>query len=509
MARQIGAALSAVLQLGPAATPSRITEALGEWLQATYGMPLESGEQENVVIEWRSTAEDPFVCQLVAVDSTEQVRRTVTVLSDSAGRAAVLDQAPFAVADAPHTTVDLSWSTQRLLACLVPMAQSLLSLKRGELNHLEDVEPGLLLSELRQDLAPGLVMAIVADANVAPSMGQQEVLDHLIGLAIVGSIPVDAPLLGELGGAVPPRPGSMVSITRTSSGLDAHTIAATSLRTKPDSAKRLVLRRQLAAPIPFDLERRRSAAMTRLLTSDQEIDLPTALQLLDDESQRANELGNSVRELQTQLEAAFDEQDSALGDLEDALGRIRYLERAFRDLGAVPQFEEGIDDSWHPDSSVDALVAARELLPYLVITATDEASGELDGHQKRRIWAKKIWLSLRALNDYCRSKADGEFGGDLTMYRDNPPDGAIPLLAEYAPGESDQTAKTPHLREVRVFAVPRTIDGAGKLYMGQHLKIDKGGQAAPRIHLHDDSGGPTRRIYVGYVGPHLPTSSGF
>ena len=123
-------------------------------------------------------------------------------------------------------------------------------------------------------------------------------------------------------------------------------------------------------------------------------DLPTALMLLDEESQRANQLDNRVKELETQLEQAFGEQDAALGELDDALSRLRYLERAFRDLGEVPTVAAGFDDDWRPESSVEALLAAQELLQFLVISAAEDGCDGLDEQQKRGIWAKKIWLSL-------------------------------------------------------------------------------------------------------------------
>ena len=83
------------------------------------------------------------------------------------------------------------------------------------------------------------------------------------------------------------------------------------------------------------------------------------------------------------------------------------------------------------------------------------------------------------------------------MYRDNPPDGAIPLLSEYAPMESESTTASPTLRAIRMFNVPTTVDPSGKLYMEQHLKIDRGGQSAPEftcmttlvVHLNGSTSG--------------------
>jgi len=249
--------------------------------------------------------------------------------------------------------------------------------------------------------------------------------------------------------------------------------------------------------------------MTTLLASGHEVDLPTALQLLEEESQRANELDNRTKELETTLERAFEEQDAALSDLDDALSRLRYLERAFKNLGEVPTVEADSDDDWRPDCSQDALLAAHELLSFLVITAADDGCKALDAQQKRGIWGKKIWMALRALNEYCRAKAEGHFAGDIAKYRDDPPDGSIPLLADYSAKESEPTTNSPNLKALRTFAVPTTVTATGKAYMEQHVKVDRGGQSAPRIHLYDDSGGPSQRIYIGYIGPHLPTWSSF
>jgi hypothetical protein len=503
-----GAPISVVLELEPTATLIRVEQALGEWLEKAHGVSLETADRDELVVEWRKSEDNDFVCQLVASDVGDQTRRTVTVFSDGDGLIAIIDETPLGAPHALHTIVDLSERVRLLLNTLLPVTPDVMGLRRGELTDFAAVDSNELLSELEEDLKPGILVAVTAD-DAAPSIAQQALLSDLSGLAIVGSISAAAPLLTQLGTSLAPRIGSVVSVARTANGLDAHIVASTSLRTKLDSARRLVVRRQLSAPIPFDLERRRSAAMSKLLAGGHDLDLPTALLLLDEESQRANELDNRLKENATQLERAFEEQDDALSDLDDALSRLRYLERAFKELGEIPTVEADFDDDWRPDSSVDALVAAREVLEFLVITASEDGCSELDTQQKRGIWGKKIWMALRALNDYCRAKAESRFSGDIAMYRDDPASGGISLLAEYAAHESEPTTNSPNLKAVRMFSVPATVDPAGKVYMEQHLKIDKGGKLAPRIHLYDDSGGPSQRIYIGYIGPHLPTWSSF
>jgi len=510
MGAQVHAPISAVLQLRPNSSLVDVSAALSGWLHDTHGVGLESSEHAALVVEWQFSDDEEFACRLVISDSAEGARRSIIAFGDGAGVVAIIEESPITTIDSPHSVVDLSSDMQLLLRTLLPMTHEVAGFEPDGIVSLSASDPASFLTDLSQDLMPGMLIAVTEAEGAEPTSSQQALLRDLRGLTISAAAPAGARVFDEFRDPISPRPGSIVSVVRTSAGLDARVIAANSLRTKADSARRLMLRRQLSAPIPFDLERRRSAAMARLLTAGEEIDLPTALQLLDEESQRANDLGNRVKELETQVDRALEEQDAALSSLDDALSRIRYLERAFRDLGAVPTVEaEDDDDGWQPDTTTDALEAARELLRFLVISAQQDGCAELDLHQKRPVWAKKVWLSLRALNDYCRLKAEGRFSGDIAMYRMNAPSSTIPLLAEYAAFESESTSNLSHLKAVRTFSVPTTVHPSGKIYMEQHVKIDRGGQSAPRIHLYDDSGGSTQRIYIGYIGPHLPTSTSF
>ena len=368
------------------------------------------------------------------------------------------------------------------------------------------------MSALADELAPGLIIAVTPDESPdSTTPAQKDLLDGVAGLAVCMAAPsaTAGHLAGDAGSTGPTRAGSVISIARSTGGLSAQMIPAMSLRTQPESARRLILRHQLAAPIPFRLERRRAMAGAGFKADGQELDVATAMELLEDESQRANELNQRVNEVEFSLQLAWEEQDLALTELDTALSRLRFLERAFRELGEIPVGEPDPDDEWVPDRCCDSLVAAKESLPFLVITADEEQARELDLHEKRSIWAKKIWSALRALNDYGRMKAEARFLGDITRYREDPPSDAVPLLYEYAPKESESTTKNPTLHSIRVFPVARQVDESGKRFMEQHVKIDKGGAIAPRIHIYDDSGGGTQRIHVGYIGPHLMTSSGF
>lgn len=69
--------------------------------------------------------------------------------------------------------------------------------------------------------------------------------------------------------------------------------------------------------------------------------------------------------------------------------------------------------------------------------------------------------------------------------------------------ESETVENNAGLRRARTFPVDNDVDAPGSIYMGAHLKISEGGgNLAPRVYFHDDTGGTTGRVHVGFVGPH-------
>lgn len=39
--------------------------------------------------------------------------------------------------------------------------------------------------------------------------------------------------------------------------------------------------------------------------------------------------------------------------------------------------------------------------------------------------------------------------------------------------------------------------------MEQHIRIEKGGNPAPRIHFYDNTHSDEGRVHIGWFGPHL------
>ena len=58
---------------------------------------------------------------------------------------------------------------------------------------------------------------------------------------------------------------------------------------------------------------------------------------------------------------------------------------------------------------------------------------------------------------------------------------------------------------MREFPVPAELAPDDTVFMGAHFKIARKGLISPRMHYYDDTG-QSGKIYVGYIGKHLPNA---
>ncbi len=73
--------------------------------------------------------------------------------------------------------------------------------------------------------------------------------------------------------------------------------------------------------------------------------------------------------------------------------------------------------------------------------------------------------------------------------------------------ESESTDNNDRFRQLRTLPLDEAACGDEKTYMPAHIKIEQGGYPAPRIHFHDDTGGSTGKVHIGYFGVHLGNKS--
>ena len=157
-----------------------------------------------------------------------------------------------------------------------------------------------------------------------------------------------------------------------------------------------------------------------------------------------------------------------------------------------------------PESFVE-LIANLAQLPGIEYTGDAAVTVRLDIHEPLGVWASKAWSVLQALSDYSVASTSGQCERDVHGYLLNLPEGCRGYSAnKHATNESEDVQKNPKFSEARLFPVPHTVEAAGVVAMMAHFKIAQSGMMSPRLHYYDDVR-RTGKLYIGYIGPHLPT----
>jgi len=233
------------------------------------------------------------------------------------------------------------------------------------------------------------------------------------------------------------------------------------------------------------------------------------------------EISSRLAALQDRLEEVEDDRDLVRGRLEAEqldhaetqaellkakleLDRLRgILSRA----GRVDQTRAAAAAAQSPGSFAELLERLDEhVLSCVVFTGDQKNAVELDNLDPLGTWAARSWDVLRVLDGYAAARRRGEFGKGVHAYLGHTPPGR----PGYPPGahstqESEPVERSPRLRRLRVFPVPEQIHADGAIFMNAHFKIARKGLVSPRIYYHDGVS-QTGRIYIGYIGRHLPNA---
>lgn len=228
-----------------------------------------------------------------------------------------------------------------------------------------------------------------------------------------------------------------------------------------------------------------------------------------------------LEQLQTELDdkqAAYREVIRRLEDeqfeSQDAVDRLTRSEETVRALRQRLASTGQADVAWttqpaekdisRPDSFGD-LLRWLPKLKYVEFTGDPDHAADLDSNNILGAWASKTWDALLVLEDYATAKIDGRWDRDVHGFLGNTLDGCHAWPARrHARDESEQVRTTPAFWKRRVLPVPTTVDQAGEVFMGAHFKIAQFAMVSPRMHYYDDTA-RSGRIYVGYIGRHLPT----
>lgn len=128
---------------------------------------------------------------------------------------------------------------------------------------------------------------------------------------------------------------------------------------------------------------------------------------------------------------------------------------------------------------------------------------KLEGAVNATAWANAIWRGLRALSGYALNE-EGIAGGfwEWCLGTANP--WSWPATSKkLAMQESETVMNNGRLRRVRTLPISTDVVRGGTIEMVAHLKISEGGgPLAPRIYFFDDTSGVTKKVHVGFIGPH-------
>ncbi|MBR8744705.1 hypothetical protein [Nocardiopsis sp. MG754419] len=244
------------------------------------------------------------------------------------------------------------------------------------------------------------------------------------------------------------------------------------------------------------------------------------------QEQQVQRLREEVRRLNARIGELSDERQALLdetAELTEELGaaregtrssryearwlRERIREKGLFRLAAAPA---PLDPEHRPPARVSELlerITDDTTLPHLYFTLEDQTVYELADSRKETLWVTRAWEALLALNDYARYQFDNPGSGlGFHSYLRDPPDGyrVIPVK-RLASQESDHVRNRGKLNEKRFFRVPPEVDPAGRVPMYAHIKLDIEYGICPRLYFFPDLGpDTTNRVYVGYLGRHLP-----
>ncbi|GGQ30658.1 hypothetical protein BKA00_002880 [Actinomadura coerulea] len=232
--------------------------------------------------------------------------------------------------------------------------------------------------------------------------------------------------------------------------------------------------------------------------------LDAALELVAEAEQTEQRLAQRNEDLAA-LSIEFDAVNQRAEYLED---RVRALERRLVQAGRTSDATAQPDEQTILPTSFAEVVDRTEELARIEFTGDIDHPLDLDTMPSASSWAQTAWQALLAMDAYAKASSEGSFNGGFPTWCKQPPPGARAISpGKIAPDESATVRSNPKMSRHRLLPVPKDVEPSGKVYMWAHVRLGAGaGMRAPRMHYFDDVKN-TGKIYVGYLGPHLPVKS--
>ena len=130
----------------------------------------------------------------------------------------------------------------------------------------------------------------------------------------------------------------------------------------------------------------------------------------------------------------------------------------------------------------------------------------LNEKDEKTRFAEEFWRFILVLRDYMRAVEAGDFSGCVHDFLDKSIDGYRTCSQmRHAKTESESVRTRSEWREKRTFVVPREVNPRGEVEMFAHFRMSHRDTNDPRMHYFPDTV-HTHKVYIGYIGPHLPNT---
>jgi hypothetical protein len=229
--------------------------------------------------------------------------------------------------------------------------------------------------------------------------------------------------------------------------------------------------------------------------------------LLAEASNTERQLNEEIGRQQDDLMDLAHELEVAQQDLDRSTATIRTLRQRLVESGRPLDAYAPIAEPPPLPTSFDELYSWLDgITSYVEFTGdTDEMLG-LDVYPQNATWAQTAWQCFLALRDYAQAKKAGDFTGDFKMWCETPHgDGRVIAPGKVARDESPTVRNTKKYAAPRTFPVPAEVDPSKRIFMGAHIRLGADAQLSPRMHYHDATS-TVGKVFVGYVGRHLPNT---
>jgi len=154
----------------------------------------------------------------------------------------------------------------------------------------------------------------------------------------------------------------------------------------------------------------------------------------------------------------------------------------------------------HAPTTVDEFFAQLEALPAVHFTGNRKAAERIASAKLRSVILADAWTFACELELYARQWQQGVRG--LRRYADEKSARITP--SSFAHDESNDVKSNPKFSTPRTLPVPLSVDSSASVFMGAHFRLSQDNGKAMRMHVYD-AADVNGKIYIGYIGEHLPS----